>query len=129
MREIKFRAWDTSKKRMWGCNEMGRDELTINPDGRGFVNVNGQSAYLSEYMTHLIPLQYTGLRDKNGREIFEGDIVKVKTMDNKERNNDIVQYYDHACAFTAGGQGFIYFTEIEIIGNIYENPELLKNGE
>ncbi len=73
--------------------------------------------------------QYTGLHDKNGKEIYEGDIIKAKTF-----NYPLCIEWDRGeCAFvmrsTHSGATYGFMWEIEIIGNIYDNPELLKEVE
>lgn len=75
-----------------------------------------------------IALQYTGLNDKHGREIYEGDIVHVSTLD---FGNMLVKFHRGAFLFYRHEQGkgvrgyrAHYYDESEIIGNIYENPEL-----
>ena len=81
--------------------------------------------------------QYTGLKDKNGKEIYEGDVVRI-WADPKDYNGykghnyiGIVEWDEFILGFIlSDGHGLKDFEFIEIVGNIYENPELLnKEGE
>lgn len=106
MREIKFRAWDKTLKVF---NDAGYE---LDCDGRMIVQDD------------CVLMQYTGLKDKHGREIYEGDIVSTA-------NGDLsVKFYDGG--FMADRDGHFdrlqaHLTKTwEVIGNIYENPELLK---
>ena len=130
-RVIKFRAWDTRKNKMYSAEELGQDELTINPDGRGFVNVSSSSQRLSQYMHHIHPLQFTGLLDKNGKEIYEGDILKIE---HEERDTIITDVKMMDGAFCVKSSWNEYYPMaslarpgdgLEIIGNIYEHSHLL----
>lgn len=89
--------------------------------------------------------QYTGLTDKNGKKIFEGDIVmfsRTRNLPNVIPVPEVIRYHKGDCAFqrfpfnislTVGGGGKLLqpdmMCECEVIGNIYDNPELLKGGE
>lgn len=125
MRTIRFRGWDKEKKVMFSADEMGGDELTINPDGRGFVNVSYVSPRMSQYMRHIIPLQFTGMIDVSGKEIYEGDIV----LFHPDEAGGVVQWDDTSYRFyVADGcddAGLSEYFELKVIGNIYEHPELL----
>ena len=79
--------------------------------------------------------QYTGLTDKNGRKIFEGDIVVFADFFNDEIHRGVVYWCDLAfwfdCTETEGDEGmyslaYISVNVLEVIGNIYDNPELLE---
>ena len=108
MREIKFRAWDIDGKIM--C--FGQVALDAIP--------------LAEINPEVKIMQYTGLLDRTGKEIYEGDIVKFGNWKPKE----IVYYYKNFAGFSLKDTDcwlLDYDTkEMEVIGNIYENPELIK---
>lgn len=101
MREIKFRAWNKKENRMF---KVGQIEFDYLEQGR-YEDI--------EFM------QYTGLKDKNGKEIYEGDIVNQEGLD----TNSVVEY--RGAQFTYGER--LAFPNVIVVGNIYENPELLDN--
>ena len=70
MRDIKFRAWD-KKKNDWFDDDDG--ELYIQPNGN--INFGWNGEVMDDYTDRVILLQYTGLKDKNGVEIYEGDFL------------------------------------------------------
>lgn len=139
MREIKFRAWDKTESQWIEINKMGFLE-------------NGEAWYVEDYEKNEPPyftdrndwelMQYTGLNDKNGREIYEGDVLEYS----KEQTL-LVHYNENTASFSAnyilhrdeygelkggwiGSAPFdkrnIENSEMRVIGNAFENPDLLK---
>lgn len=130
MREIKFRAWDKVLKRMLFPKFIGNGNNFCSDDLMAVTGV-------------IELLQYTGLKDKNGKEIYDGDVLKYHQYCNfnleKETSISFVKWgetgdsdgYCHGKHFewVIGGNNADSLADIyensEIIGNIYENPELL----
>lgn len=128
-RKIKFRAFHRPTKIMqhfnnfWICDEYSSICWAINEDEclPNAYGQNPQTKDIGKREDNFIVMQYTGLKDKNGKEIYEGDIVK---SDIYPSSNKVVEIED-ALSCTP----FMYYmqsTDFEIIGNIYESPELLK---
>lgn len=124
MRTIKFRGTPVFGDR-WvygGILQSGSGIYIIEPD----ANIIDSKIYKIDPET---VGQFTGLYDKNGKGIYEGDIIRY---DNK--SNDDSPKIGCVEAITFEDAGFLpisewYCQNVEIVGNIYDNPELLKGGE
>ena len=124
MRDIQFRAWLKAEKIMGevlGIDILHKEIFFSNEDANCYEHTDFKDIEL---------MQYTGLKDKNNKEIYEGDILKLR--DN--HGIQLVKYHDEWSAFivesqkdTSVGVLGLYFDkeDFEIIGNAYENPELL----
>lgn len=125
MREIKFLAWDRLKKQMFFVEAITYVKKTGLP--KYVYYVGNKSPHSIRTETTL--LQYTGLKDKNGKEIYEGDIVRYNTGEAwivKWSGRGGFIYADNGNKNTAATNQLPDMHEVEVIGNIYENPELLK---
>jgi len=120
MREIKFRAWNGNNMLYWE---------DIKKYGIQIFDIFDISFYKNGNRL----MQYTGLTDKNGKEIYEGDIVKYEPDGVEEpalfkKENCVIEYFeDRFLAIRNIGKPYPIFKKscIEVIGNIYENKEFL----
>ena len=120
MREIKFRQWSSDRFHYWGCNS---DNFTSPLSNR--LDIPSE--------------QFTGLHDKKNREIYHGDICKIKfdvekvedyvfaTLSKKEIESGERIFLVESPLFN--NQPELNCDDIEVIGNIHENPELLEGRE
>ena len=128
MRNIKFRAWDKLNKN-WFNPSNTNDGAGLTFDGEIAFCSQSQFGYIDpKNKNRFIVQQFTGLLDKNGREIYEGDIVihenPYSTSVTKEQGEII---FDKGAFWLRNESGDWYFdTSPIVIGNIFENPELCK---
>ena len=125
MRELKFRAWDKDSQKMCVVGQiqwLGEDiDHVLRDRSRGWTN---------DYISNYELMQYTGLKDKNGKEIYEGDIGETYSSGFMRwgRSPKGVVIYENG-KFTIRecewGMNGTPWGAVTIIGNIYENPELI----
>ena len=129
MREIHFRAWQQVTKTMFYNIEKGTGAPHGNPPFADYLeNAN------------MIVMQFTEMQDSHGREIYDGDIVEIKqpfeTILAQVFWGEVTNSYQWICGqtwlfcFESGAQGPVlpylrYGYELRVIGNVYENPELI----
>lgn len=128
MREYKFRGKTEEMNSWW---TYGNLVICDNGDYQiGNCPRYGDIYYRNKVFKETVG-QYTGLHDKNGKEIYEGDIVKSFFVDTDEAGNEIYKYYiievkydEVLCSYKIDK-----FMNLEVIGNIYENKELLNETD
>lgn len=164
-RDIKFRAWDKENNRMWFTGQEGEDTGKGTDRGiwtfQSYFNKQGcfeaviyrcfdNGVGLEDEDIKLPIMQYTGLKDKNGKDIYEGDILRCKCLKKCKLDscaekviqykNSLIEWWESGCNLgyrlrdSKGKTMMIKPThlntmEVEVIGNIYENPELLRGEE
>ena len=120
----KFRVWDNWRKRMSVV-----DRIYIDTEGGRLYDDFGE--YWRDFRDVKL-MQSTGLKDKNGKEVFIGDIVKCT----RGCSHEVYLEKEYGGMFIGGmpavylkglGEGYAWTEHEEIIGNIYENPELLED--
>lgn len=126
MRDIKFRCWDTENKEMLDVQEL---DYADSYNGQPMIRTTMYNDYFDT--EEMILMQYTGLKDKNGKEIYEGDIVLI---DKENQIKGQVKYSEQYASFIIvdtnsiadEAENLSCYSEIEVIGNIYENQGLLE---
>lgn len=132
MRELKFRAWDEQAQTYFY-------DIALFPDNTGAFRRTNIESLVRESECHettwteldacAVIEQYTGLKDKNGEEIYEGDILMDDCSDPLEYWTVKHEYGK----FVGEAQGVVEdvyeLTDLEVIGNVHENPELLKGKD
>ncbi len=130
MREIKFRAWGPNSKYMWSWDELVANDTPM--------------SWMQPSFGEKILAQYTGLKDKTGKEIYEGDILQCKCgmwrLDGKQTDKISIKNYEVKWEQITGRWNLYKNGKFEllqpfnkehlvtwytVIGNIHENPELL----
>lgn len=141
MSEIKLKIWDKRDKQMWLCSveDLMRGEY---PSDFHVCEPNAEFDATAPIRKDLVFRRYTGLRDKNGLEIYEGDILRFNWVDSAgycqvvfENASFGLYWINTSVKEDEGFKSFWSHEEndfcwnlewVEIIGNIYENPELLS---
>jgi uncharacterized phage protein (TIGR01671 family) len=120
MREIKFRAWhkedrymiyDVQSNQMWFYDDVDKTRQILDYDEAFQDMIDNKNYNL---------MQYTGLKDKNGKEIYEGDILNYDGLRGQ------VTYFKSGFVQMMNLVPEQIWKDCEVIGNIYENPELLR---
>ena len=130
MRDIRFRAWDKEEEKMWF-------DVGITIDKHIILQLTTDDGLHSIRPERAILMQFTGLKDKSGREIFEGDIVAPGKREVVFLTH--LEYHEGVGFYTVSHEtkddmeipmhwtfGVTQAEDSEIIGDIYSNPELLE---
>ena len=143
---FRFRVWHKKRKKMYEvlCLHVktvfnGGEWVTA----KGFNIITQQDIHIQVEPKDGVIMQCTGSKDDNGKLMYEGDIVKIWKFSKDLYGNDkrVIKWNNARCGFRLYTidqykrgielcpQSMVNVTTIEVIGNIFQNPELLKDGE
>ena len=122
-REIKFRMWHKKSKKMFDVESINFKDRSLNMWNSGMYTLSTFS------LDDVILMQYTGLHDKNGKEIWENDIVEITRECIYDKG---IIVFKNGCFFIKSKENLLALYncklnnyKVKVIGNIYDNPELL----
>ena len=129
MREIKFKVFDVKNKKMYPTDYELVKEIHFGMYGEIdsviIARYRPDGDWEFEELKDVELMQYIGLKDKNGEEIYEGDIIKLKDEVYEVIYNNTTASFiiKNDQGWELGGEGW---KKVEVVGNIYENPNLLE---
>lgn len=125
-REIKFRVWDNQENTMFYNEDILKIQFAEN-----FIRIENEKYAFNSYLDEVMLMQYIGFKDCNGKEIYEADIVEDNFGDRYEVVYEDYKFNlkDFYCGcFDNPNDGFSGLRDkLKVIGNVYENPDLLED--